>query len=265
MILSSRPVWACGVKAHRQMQHVVEIGRHLDHPAPMGEAVGIQGDRDAGHDGEDAEARPGREPGPDPRPLQRVAGAHRPGELVDDLAEQHRLGELRHRERDIGDDQRRREPLLRPEPAEDPGVKPDEIHARAVPADRPQRLRAHVAFRRLQGQNHADGAAEVRPTPRARRRHGGRGGLPSRRLSRRARRVAPPRAPARPRRSRRPHRHRAGHPRRRGQHRPRRLGSGPDVRHERRRLVAGRSGDAHVVAEDRRQRGVSPALSAARR
>ena len=70
--LEQPPGVGVGVEAHRQMQHMVEIGRHLDHPAPMGEAVGIQRDRDAGHDREDAEARPRGEPGADPRPLQRV-------------------------------------------------------------------------------------------------------------------------------------------------------------------------------------------------
>ena len=70
MILSSRPVWALRVKAHGQVQDVVEKGRHLDDPAAMGEAVGMERDRDARDDGEEAERRPGGEPWPDSRPGQ---------------------------------------------------------------------------------------------------------------------------------------------------------------------------------------------------
>ena len=50
-----------------------------------------------------------------------------PREPVDDPAEQHRLGELRHRERDVGEHEPGREPLLRPEPRQNAGVKPEKL------------------------------------------------------------------------------------------------------------------------------------------
>ena len=195
--LSSRPVWALAWKLIGRCSTWSKIGRHLDHPPAVGKAVGMQRGGHAGGDREHAERRPGGEPGADPRPVQREAGALRPGELVDDPAKQHRLGELRHGQRDIGEQQSGRQPFLRPEPPEHPDIylmKPMGLPSRLQTLPTPS---LRVAFTQVGRQNHPDDAAEIRPWPRGRRRHDGRGGLSRAGLSGRAVRLAPLRAPGR--------------------------------------------------------------------
>ena len=52
MTFISRPGMGGVVEAHRQLQHMLEESGQHRLPAPMGEPVGMQRDRDAAHDGE---------------------------------------------------------------------------------------------------------------------------------------------------------------------------------------------------------------------
>src|SRR5271165_2884528 len=130
------------VETHRQMKHVTEKSGHDHDAAPVREPVGMEGDGYAGDNGENAERRPGREPGPDSGPLERSAGPLRVRQLVDHLAEQERLGELGDGERDIGKRQRRGEPFFRPEQPQDPSVGRHERHWKTLSARPAQAPRA---------------------------------------------------------------------------------------------------------------------------
>ena len=50
------------------------------------------------------------------------AGRQRAGQRIDDMAEQHRLDELRNGERDVGERERARKPRLRREQVEHPEI-----------------------------------------------------------------------------------------------------------------------------------------------
>ena len=58
------------------------------------------------------------------------AGRQRAGQRVDDVAEQHRLDELRHRERDVGEREHAREPRLGRQQAEDAKINAQKRHDR---------------------------------------------------------------------------------------------------------------------------------------
>src|SRR5215468_9513298 len=88
----------------------------------MREAVGMQRDRSACCDREQAEGRPGGEQRP-----WRGAGPAR--EHVDDAPEQHGLGELRAGEQQIGEGENPAELRLLAEQFEDAGIEAEEVHA----------------------------------------------------------------------------------------------------------------------------------------
>ena len=110
------------VEAQGELEHVLEIiGQHRL-AALMGELVGVERDERAADDEEQPEAHPGGDERRQSRPVERAAGALRAGQRIDDAAEQHRLGERRGGERDIGERQQPAEPHLRAEQAEHAGV-----------------------------------------------------------------------------------------------------------------------------------------------
>ena len=94
------------------MQHVFEKGGHDRDAVAVRKPVGVQRNSYAGDDAKDAERRPGRKRRPYAAPLQRSARPLGMRKLIDHLAEKKRLGELRHGERDIGEDQRSGQPFL---------------------------------------------------------------------------------------------------------------------------------------------------------
>ena len=110
--LEQTPGVGARMEAHRQMQHVFEKGGHDRDAVAVRKPVGVQRNGYAGDDAKDAERRPGRERRPYAAPLQRGARPLGMRKLIDHLAEKKRLGELRHGERDIGEDQRSSQPFL---------------------------------------------------------------------------------------------------------------------------------------------------------
>jgi hypothetical protein len=71
--LEQPPCVGSRVEAHRQMQHVVEKGGHLDDATAVSEPVGVQRDGHPGDDAKNAEPGPGGKPRPDCGPSQRCA------------------------------------------------------------------------------------------------------------------------------------------------------------------------------------------------
>ena len=102
------------MEAQGQVEHVIEIVGHDGEPAPVRQAIGVQGDQHARQDRENAERGPGDKPGQDFRP--RMCGGMRivAAQAIDDPPEQEGLGKLRGGDRQIGDDQRDRDTPLRP-------------------------------------------------------------------------------------------------------------------------------------------------------
>ena len=116
-----------GMEGQRQLHDVLEIvGQHRLALA-VGEAVGVQRHHGAAADREQAERRPGREQWPG-RDRGERAGGGLAGEHVDDAAEQHRLGELRGREQEIGAGQHPAEPRFLAEQFEDADVETKQGH-----------------------------------------------------------------------------------------------------------------------------------------
>ena len=89
------------MKGQRQLHDVLEIIRQHRLALAMRQPVGMQRDRGAASNGEQAEGRPGREQRPGRRGAERAGGCLA-GENVDDAAEQHRLGELRAGQQQVG-------------------------------------------------------------------------------------------------------------------------------------------------------------------
>ena len=117
-----------GVEGQRQLHDVLEIiGQHRLALA-VRQPVGMERDHRAAGDGEQAERHPGRQQRPrrvrGQRPGLRLAGEH-----VDDLAEQHRLGELRAGQQQIGEGENPAQPRLLAEQLEDAGVKAQHGHS----------------------------------------------------------------------------------------------------------------------------------------
>ena len=91
------------VKAHRQIEHMLEIEPHGGEPPAMREPVGVKPDEDRAQDREEREA----DPGDDERQeiaeaghlMCRLAGIH----PVDDAAEKDGFGELRRGEAERSD------------------------------------------------------------------------------------------------------------------------------------------------------------------
>ena len=95
-----------GVVGQRQLQDVLEeIGQHKI-AAPVREPVGEPCHQRGGDDDEQAEADPCADERREHARGRPNAGRKRAGQRIDDMAEQHRLDELRHRQRDIGDRKR---------------------------------------------------------------------------------------------------------------------------------------------------------------
>ena len=111
-----------GVEGHRQLQDVLEIAGQHRLALAVREPVGLRARHRADADGEQAERGPGGEQRPG-----RAAGLA--GEHVDDAAEQHRLGELRGRQQEIGDGEDPAKPRFLAEQFEDAGVEAEQGHA----------------------------------------------------------------------------------------------------------------------------------------
>ncbi len=95
-----------GVVAHRQLQDVLEkVGEHQV-AAPVRQPVGEPRDQRAGDDDEQAEDDPGADERRQRERCRRRGARQRPGQGIDDAAEQDRLDEQRHCERDIGERER---------------------------------------------------------------------------------------------------------------------------------------------------------------
>jgi hypothetical protein len=123
------------VKAERQLQDMLEIvGHHRVAPA-VRQPVGMQRHERAAGDGEEAEAHPRRQQRYEIGPGRRAAAALRAGQRIDDAPEQHRLGELRRRQRHIGNRQHPAEPGLVAQKLEHTCVQANEIHDAGFSAD----------------------------------------------------------------------------------------------------------------------------------
>ena len=125
--LHQPPGMGAGVEGQRQLHDVLEIvGQHRLALA-VRQLVGIERDERAARDGEQAERHPGAQQRPGRIRGQR-AGLRLAGEHVDDLAEQHRLGELRAGQQQIGEGQNPAQPRLLAEQLEHAGVKAQHGH-----------------------------------------------------------------------------------------------------------------------------------------
>ncbi len=117
-----------GVEGQRQLHDVFEIIRQHRLTLTVRQLVGMERDRGAAQDREQAERHPGGQQRPGrvrrQRPGLRFAGEH-----VDDLAEQHRLGELRGGQQQIGDSENPAQPRLLAEQFEDAGVEAKHGHS----------------------------------------------------------------------------------------------------------------------------------------
>jgi len=94
----------------------------------MRQPVGVESDENRAADREQAEARPGEEQRQEVGPCQRLAGRLRLRHAVDDAAEEHRLGELRDGQRQIGADQNQRQPRLRTQKTQHPRINLEDRH-----------------------------------------------------------------------------------------------------------------------------------------
>ena len=118
------------MKGQRQLQDVLEIVRQHRLALAVGEPVSLQRHQRAAGDGEQSE----RHPGGQERPGRIRAGHRLAGEHVDDAAEQHRLGELRRRQQQIGDRQYPAQPRLLAEQFENAGVEAEDCNdAESIP------------------------------------------------------------------------------------------------------------------------------------
>ena len=116
------------VEGQRQLQDMLEIAGQHRLALAMRQPVGVQRHRGAAPDGEQAEPRPGRQ--------QRPGGGGRvgigrmtAGKHVDNAAEQHRLGELRAGQQQVGAGQDPAQPCLFAEQIEDADIEAKQGHA----------------------------------------------------------------------------------------------------------------------------------------
>ena len=141
-----------GVKGQRQLHDMFEITGENRLTLAMREAVRLQGDERAADDREQSERHPCAEqrPGRCDDAEQRV-GTWLAGQHVDDAAEQHRLGELRHGKQQIGDGEKPAEPGFLAEQFKNANIKTDQ---RDSPASLTSTERAVILAgdrRRIQG------------------------------------------------------------------------------------------------------------------
>ena len=116
-----------GMEGQRQLHDVFEVIRQHRLTLAMGQPIGVKGHGGATADGEQAESRPGRQQrpcrrGPE-RPRRRLAGQD-----IDDTAEQHRLGELRAGQQQIGAGQDPAQPCLLAEQFKNAGIEAKQGH-----------------------------------------------------------------------------------------------------------------------------------------
>ena len=95
-----------GMVSERQLQHVLEEVGENEVAAPVREAIGEPCHQRGSNDDEQAEANPCADQRREHVRGRPYAGRKRAGQRIDDVAEQHRLDKLRHRQRDIGKRQR---------------------------------------------------------------------------------------------------------------------------------------------------------------
>ena len=92
-----------GMVGERQLQHVLEIICQHQIAPPVRQPVGEPRDQYAGDDDEQPEPHPGADQRRERQRGRADRGGQRAGQRVDDVAEQDRLDQLRHRERDVGE------------------------------------------------------------------------------------------------------------------------------------------------------------------
>ena len=114
-----------GVEGQRQLHDVLEIAGQHRLALAVRQPVGVQRDRRAAADGEQAERRPGRQQ----RPGRRRSPAGLAGEHVDDAAEQHRFGELRAGQQQIGAGENPAQPRLLAEQLKHARIEAKQGHA----------------------------------------------------------------------------------------------------------------------------------------
>ena len=128
-----------GVEVHRQLHDVLEIAGQHRLALAVRQPVGMQGDGGAADNGEQAERRPGAQQRPGrrrrKRPSRRFAGEH-----IDDAAEQHRFGELRAGQQQVGAGQDPAQPRFVAEQLEHARVKPKQGHAVETQKGAPGRM-----------------------------------------------------------------------------------------------------------------------------
>src|SRR5712691_6343240 len=112
----------------RQLQNVLEIIGQDGEPPPVGQAIRKQRDQRAAENRKNAEPAPGAEQKQQIAPERSLPARLGAGERIDHLAEQHRLGELRDRERKVAAGENPAQLALGPEQGEHPRVQADEIH-----------------------------------------------------------------------------------------------------------------------------------------
>ena len=116
-----------GVESQRQLHDVLEIIRQHRLTLAMGQPIRMKRYGGAAADGEQAESRPGRQQRPcrrgSERPRRRLAGQD-----VDDTTEQHRFGELRAGQQQIGAGQDPAQPCLLAEQFKNAGIEAKQGH-----------------------------------------------------------------------------------------------------------------------------------------
>ena len=122
-----------GVVAHRQLQDVLEKIREHQVAAPVRQPVGEPRHHRAGDDDEQAEGDPRADERRKRERCSRCGARQRSGQGVDDAAEQDRLDEQRHRERDIGERKRGGEARLGREQLKHTQINAEKRHDRSDP------------------------------------------------------------------------------------------------------------------------------------
>ncbi len=117
-----------GVEVQRQLHDVLEIAGQHRLALAVRQPVGMQGDGGAAQNGEQAERRPGAPAAATPTTTQ-AARRRLAGEHVDDAAEQHRFGELRAGQQQVGAGEDPAQPRFLAEQFEHARVKPKQGHA----------------------------------------------------------------------------------------------------------------------------------------
>ena len=114
-----------------------ELGENHLAP-PMSEPIGMERNKRAAHDHEQAKAHPGADQWQQATPGELAATALHVGEGIDDPAEQDGFGELSASKRDIGEGKQPAEPDLGTKQAKHPGIEADEGHA-GMASEQPRR------------------------------------------------------------------------------------------------------------------------------